>query len=78
LANRCASPIWLDLARKYYRKGQTEKCAVLLPVDCVIAKSPMADAEVKVCGIKEIPEDWMGWISDRPHFFILRRFTRRK
>jgi len=32
----------------------------LLPVDCVIAKSPMADAEVKVCGIKEIPEDWMG------------------
>ena len=32
----------------------------LLPVDAVIAKSATADAEVKVCGIKEIPEDWIG------------------
>jgi phosphoglycerate kinase len=53
-------PDMLDLARKITDKAKQKNVQFLLPVDCVIAKSPTADAEVKVCGIKEIPEDWMG------------------
>jgi phosphoglycerate kinase len=53
-------PDMLDLARNITEKARQKNVQFLLPVDCVIAKSPMADAEVKVCGIKEIPEDWMG------------------
>ena len=53
-------PDMLDLARNITEKARQKSVQFLLPVDCVIAKSPMADAEVKVCGIKEIPEDWMG------------------
>ena len=50
----------LDLARKIIEKAKQKNVQFLLPVDAVIAKSPTADAEVKVCGIKDIPEDWMG------------------
>ena len=53
-------PDMLDLARNITEKARQKNVQFLLPVDCVIAKSPMADAEVKVCGIKEIPEGWMG------------------
>ena len=53
-------PDMLDMARNITEKARQKNVQFLLPVDCVIAKSPMADAEVKVCGIKEIPEDWMG------------------
>jgi phosphoglycerate kinase len=53
-------PDMLELAKKITDKAKQKNVQFLLPVDCVIAKSPMADAEVKVCGIKEIPEDWMG------------------
>jgi phosphoglycerate kinase len=53
-------PDMLDLARNITEKARQKNVQFLLPVDCVIAKSPMADAEVKVCGIKEIPEYWMG------------------
>ena len=53
-------PDMLELAKKITDKAKQKNVQFLLPVDCVIAKSPTADAEVKVCGIKEIPEDWMG------------------
>jgi phosphoglycerate kinase len=50
----------LDLARKITEKAKQKNVQFLLPVDCVVAKSPTADAEVKICSIKEIPEDEMG------------------
>jgi phosphoglycerate kinase len=50
----------LDLARKIVDKAKNKDVQFLLPVDAVIAKSATADAEVKVCGIKEIPEGGMG------------------
>ena len=53
-------PDMLDLARNITEKARQKNVQFLLPVDCVVAKSATADAEVKVCGIKEIPEDWMG------------------
>ena len=53
-------PDMLDLARKITEKAKNKNVQFLLPVDAVIAKSATADAEVKICGIKEIPEDEMG------------------
>jgi len=53
-------PDMLDLARKITEKAKQKNVQFLLPVDCVVAKSPTADAEVKICGIKNMPEDWMG------------------
>ena len=50
----------LETAKKITDKAKQKNVQFLLPVDAVIAKSATADAEVKVCGIKEIPEDWMG------------------
>jgi phosphoglycerate kinase len=50
----------LDLARKITDKARQKNVQFLLPVDAVIAKSASADAEVKVCSIKDIPEDWIG------------------
>jgi phosphoglycerate kinase len=53
-------PDMLDLARKITEKAKQKNVQFLLPVDAVIAKSASLDAEVKVCGIKDIPEDWIG------------------
>lgn len=53
-------PDMLDLARKITEKARQKNVQFLLPVDAVIAKSASLDAEVKVCSIKDIPEDWMG------------------
>ena len=53
-------PDMLEMAKKITDKAKQKNVQFLLPIDCVVAKSPTADAEVKVCGIKEIPEDWMG------------------
>ena len=53
-------PDMLDLARKITEKAKQKNMQFLLPVDFVVAKSPTADAEVKICSIKEIPEDEMG------------------
>ena len=50
----------LKLAQKITDKAKQKNVQFLLPVDAVIAKSATADAEVKVCGIEEIPEDEMG------------------
>ncbi len=50
----------LELARKIMQKAKEKNVQFLLPVDAVIAQSASADAEVKICGIKEIPADWMG------------------
>jgi phosphoglycerate kinase len=50
----------LDLAKKIMAKAKEKNVQFLLPVDNVIAKNPAADAEVKICSVKDIPEDWMG------------------
>jgi phosphoglycerate kinase len=50
----------LDIARKITQKAKEKNVQFLLPVDAVIAQSASADAEVKICGIKEIPADWIG------------------
>jgi phosphoglycerate kinase len=50
----------LDVARKIMQKAKEKNVQFLLPADAVIAKSATADAEAKICGIKEIPEDSMG------------------
>ena len=50
----------LDLAKKIMEKARQKNVQFLLPVDAVIAKNPAADAEIKICNIKDIPEDWMG------------------
>ena len=50
----------LDLARKIVEKAKKKNVQFLLPVDIVIAQSATAEAEAKVCGVKEIPKDWIG------------------
>ncbi|MCX5849279.1 MAG: phosphoglycerate kinase [Deltaproteobacteria bacterium] len=50
----------LELARKIANKAKQKNVQFLLPVDAVIAKRATADAEVKVCVVKEIPQDWIG------------------
>jgi len=50
----------LELARKITQKAKEKNVQFLLPVDAVIAQSASADAEVKVCSIKDIPKDWIG------------------
>jgi phosphoglycerate kinase len=41
-------------------KAKQKNVQFLLPVDTVIAQTAMAEAETKVCGVKEIPKDWIG------------------
>jgi phosphoglycerate kinase len=50
----------LDLARKIVEKAKQKNMQFLLPVDAVIAQSATAEAEAKVCSVKEIPKDWIG------------------
>ena len=50
----------LELAKKITDKARQKNVQFLLPVDAVIAQSASLDAEVKVCGIKDIPKDWIG------------------
>jgi phosphoglycerate kinase len=50
----------LDTARKIVKKAEQKNVQFLLPVDAVIAKSATAEAEAKICGVKEIPKEWIG------------------
>jgi phosphoglycerate kinase len=50
----------LDLARKIVDKAKQKNVQFLLPVDTVIAQSATAEAEAKICSVKEIPKDWIG------------------
>jgi phosphoglycerate kinase len=50
----------LDTARKIVEKANQKKVPILLPVDAVIAQSAIAEAEAKICGVKEIPKEWIG------------------
>lgn len=50
----------LDTARKIVDKAKQKNVQFLLPVDAVIAQAATAEAEAKVCGVKEIPKDMIG------------------
>ncbi|HNY50157.1 MAG TPA: phosphoglycerate kinase [Smithella sp.] len=50
----------LDTARKIVEKAKQKNVQFLLPVDAVIAQAATAEAEAKVCGVKEIPKDMIG------------------
>jgi phosphoglycerate kinase len=50
----------LDTARKIVEKAKKKNVQFLLPVDAVIAQTATAEAEAKVCGVKEIPKDMIG------------------
>jgi len=50
----------LDVARHILELAAEKNCRVLLPVDHVIAREMKKGTEVKICNIKETPDDWMG------------------
>jgi phosphoglycerate kinase len=50
----------LNTARRIVEKAKQKNMQFLLPVDAVIAQSATAEAEAKVCGVKEMPKDWIG------------------
>ena len=50
----------LDTARKIVEKAKQKNVPFLLPVDAVIAQEAKAEAEAKVCGVQEIPKEWIG------------------
>jgi phosphoglycerate kinase len=50
----------LDTARKIVEKAKQKNVQFLLPVDAVIAQNTTGEGEAKICGIKEIPKEWIG------------------
>ncbi|HRS97282.1 MAG TPA: phosphoglycerate kinase [Smithella sp.] len=50
----------LETARNILEKAKAKKVDFLLPVDAVIAQTAAAEAEAKICGIRDIPPDWIG------------------
>ena len=50
----------LDTARTIMAKAKERNVSFLLPVDSMIAEQPAAGSPAKVCGVKEMPKDWMG------------------
>jgi len=50
----------LDTARRIVDKAKQKNVQFLLPVDAVVAQAATAEAEAKVCGVKEIPKEWIG------------------
>jgi len=50
----------LETARKIVEKAKQKNVQFLLPSDAVIAQAATADAEAKICGVNEIPKEWIG------------------
>jgi phosphoglycerate kinase len=50
----------LDTAQRVVEKAKQKNVQFLLPVDAVIAQTATAEAEAKICGIKEMPKDMIG------------------
>jgi phosphoglycerate kinase len=50
----------LETARNILEKAKAKNVDFLLPADAVIARAAAADAEAKICSIREIPPDWIG------------------
>ena len=50
----------VGLAKQILDKSRARGVKFYLPVDCVVADKPAADAEAKVVTVQEIPKEWMG------------------
>jgi len=50
----------LDVAKSVLEMAAKNNCRLLLPIDHVIAKEMRKGTEVKICSVRETPEDWMG------------------
>lgn len=50
----------LDTAEDIMEKAKWKNVPFFLPIDAVIAQEAKAEAEVKICYAKEIPNDWIG------------------
>mgnify|MGYP001766481645 CR=1 FL=1 len=50
----------LDPARKIVDKAKQKNVQFLLPVDAVIAQAAEAQAEARICGVQDIPKEWIG------------------
>jgi len=50
----------LDTARKIVDKAKQKNVQFLLPVDAVIAQAAEAQAEARICGVQDIPKEWIG------------------
>ncbi|HUJ39219.1 MAG TPA: phosphoglycerate kinase [Candidatus Acidoferrales bacterium] len=50
----------LDLAKRILDSAAEKNCRLLLPVDHVVAKEMRKGTEVKICSVRETPDDWMG------------------
>jgi phosphoglycerate kinase len=57
--SRCENAM-LDVAHGIMAKAADRHVNLWLPVDVIMAKQAALDAEVRVCRIEEMPEDWMG------------------
>jgi len=50
----------LETARKIVEKAKQKNVQFLLPTDAVVAQAATAESEAKICGVKEIPKEWIG------------------
>jgi len=50
----------LDVAKHLLEAAAEKNVRLLLPVDHVIAKEMRKGTEVKICSVRETPDDWMG------------------
>ncbi|MCL2670125.1 MAG: phosphoglycerate kinase [Syntrophaceae bacterium] len=53
-------PKMLGVARSILEKAKAKGVQLLLPVDCVIAPAPVADAKTQICKVEAIPDEAMG------------------
>lgn len=51
---------WVERAAAMLKKAEDAGVAILLPTDVVCADAFANDANTKICGVNEIPEDMMG------------------
>ena len=60
IGNSLCESEMLDVARSILEKAKTKEVQLLLPVDCVTAPAPMADAITQTCKVEAIPNETMG------------------
>ena len=53
-------PDWIEPARMMLDKAAASECTLLLPIDVVVADAFAEDANTRIVGINEIPDDMMG------------------
>ncbi|MCL2492325.1 MAG: phosphoglycerate kinase, partial [Coriobacteriia bacterium] len=51
---------WIESAKQMLQKAEDKDCQLILPVDIVVADAFADDANTRIVGIDEIPDDMMG------------------